>query len=52
MGEELVEGELAGVDFGEEVALGGVLLVDDSGLRLQQAPGLAALDAEHDQLTR
>ena len=52
VGEELFEREFAGVDFGEEVALGSVLLVDNAGFGLQQAPGLAALDAEHDQLTR
>jgi hypothetical protein len=51
VGEELCQREFAGVDIGEDGALGGVLLVDDAGLGLQETPGFAAFYAEHDQLT-
>ena len=46
--EKLFQRQLACIYFGEEVALGGVLLVLDAGFGLQHAPGLAALYAEHD----
>ena len=50
VGEELFVAEFAAVDVGEDCLLGEVLAVDDAGLRLQHAPRLSPLDAEHDQL--
>ena len=51
-GEELLLGDFAGIDVGKYRLLGLVVLVLDAGLALQQAPGLAALDAEQHQLAR